>query len=918
MNENAGTAPTAMDRRQFPPWATEGVALAAALATDTAHGLVAAEVEDRRIRWGRNALPAPPSRSLLGIAAGQFRSLVVWLLIAASLAALAFGEVAEGTAIAVVVVLNAALGFATELRATRSIEALRRIGRVMAKVRRDGRTLMLPADEIVPGDVIEIEAGDRISADLRLIEAAALQLDESTLTGESVPVEKFAAALPVDTPLAERANMAFAGTVATRGTGLGIAVATGTHSELGRISTLTAGAGPERSPLEKRLDRLSRQLVWVVLGLAAVIVGAGLAGGRDPLLMLEMGIALAVAAVPEGLPVVATIALARGLWRMARRNALIERLSAVETLGATTVIFTDKTGTLTENRMSVARLLLPGAGDAPLEITVDPDDLDQPFSIGGRPVDEGDGAALRAALEIGVLCSNASLPSGGAESDPDGAGLAAVGDPMEVALLRAAQLDGIRRERLLAHWPELSEIPFDSTTRMMATRHQAGDRMLIAVKGAPEAVIDAVARVFGAGCIDEAGRRRWLDAARDLARQGLRCLALARRLAAAGAPESDDSAPFGDLELLGLVGLMDPPRGDVPEAIRACRGAGIRVIMVTGDHAATAQAIARQVGLADDDAKVIEGREMPPIAGLDAAARAGLRRTGIFARVSPEQKLDLVTLYQGDGEVVAMTGDGVNDAPALSKADIGIAMGRRGSDVAREAAAMILRDDAFPSIVAAIRQGRIILGNIRRFVLYLLSCNLSEVLVVSLAVVAGLPLPLLPLQILFLNLVTDVLPAFALGIGEGEADVMRRPPRMPDQPILGRRQWLAVALYGTTITVATLGTLVAARVWLGLPDAEATTLSFLTLALAQLWHVFNMRGAASGLWRNEITGNPYVWAALAACIALIAAAIHVPILAEVLQLVPPSPAGWGLAVGASLVPLLLGQAAALLRRPRRT
>jgi Ca2+-transporting ATPase len=893
-----------------PSFAETAAAVAAALDTDAGRGLDAAEVARRRTTWGRNALPAPPTRRLLGILAAQFRSLVIWLLILAAAAAFAFADVVEGAAIAVVVLLNSAIGFATELRATRSIEALRRIGRVMARVRRNGRAMLLPADEIVPGDVIELEAGDRVSADLRLVEAAAMQIDESTLTGESAPVDKAVAPLPADTPLADRRNMAFTGTVVTRGSGLGIAVATGARSELGRISALTTAAEPERSPLEKRLDRLSRQLVWVALGLALAVAVTGLIGGRDLLLMIEMGVALAVAAVPEGLPVVATIALARGMWRMAQRNALIERLSAVETLGATTVIFTDKTGTLTENRMAVVRLLLPAA-DGMADIAVDAQDFDRPFVVGDRPPGEDETAALRAALEIGALCSNAwlSTPKDGQDAGPDDA----VGDPLEVALLHAAHIAGRPRDTLLDRWPERGEVPFDSATRMMATVHDADGGVLIAVKGAPEAVLAAATRLPDGRAIDDALRRRWLEAAHRLALGGLRCLALARR----HGPADTAGHPFRDLELLGIVGLLDPPRADVPEALAACRSAGIRVVMVTGDHAATALAIARQVGLTDDDATVIEGRDLRPAAELDAAARDRLLAARVFARVSPEQKLDLVTLYQDAGEVVAMTGDGVNDAPALSKADIGVAMGKRGTDVAREAAAMVLRDDSFASIVAAVRQGRVILGNIRRFVLYLLSCNLSEVLVVSLAVIAGLPLPLLPLQILFLNLVTDVLPAFALGIGEGEADVMRRPPRPPGQPILGRRQWQAVALHGMSITAATLGALALAHVWLKLPEAEATTLSFLTLAFAQLWHVFNMRGAGSGPWRNEITGNPYIWAALIACVVLVLVVIYVPPLAAVLQLVPPQPAGWLLAVGASLLPLALGQIAALVFAVRR-
>lgn len=609
--------------------------------------------------------------------------------------------------------------------------------------------------------------------------------------------------------------------------------------------------------------------------------------------MLETAIALAVAAVPEGLPMVTTLVLARGMWRMARRNALIERLAAVETLGATTVILTDKTGTLTENRMAATRLHLH-SGEHRMDGPVPPDLF-------------GEASAGRRALEIAVLCNNASLGTG----DDDAIGDGASGDPTELALLRLAASFGVHRRDILAQWPEVREEAFDAEHKMMATVHAGpGGRHLYAVKGAPEAVLAAASAATGPAGDEPLSvelRERWRERAEALAAAGLRVLALARKEVA-----SPDEPPYAGLTLVGLVGLQDPPRQDVATAIAACKRAGIRVVMVTGDHLATAGRIADAVGLPDPQAlPALSGAALEPLDGLPEHERRELMRRAVFARVTPAQKLDLIRLYQEAGEIVAMTGDGVNDAPALRRADIGVAMGRRGSQVAREAADMVLRDDAFASIAAAVAQGRVIFANIRKFLIYLLSCNLSEILVVGVAALADLPLPLLPLQILYLNLVTDVFPAFALGVGEGERDVMNRPPRPPREPILARRHWLAVGGYAAALTAATLAAFLLALHGLALPPGEAVTMSFVTLALGQLWHVFNMRDPGSRLLVNEITRNPYVWGALALCAMLVALAVLAPPLALVLALHPLPAIGAAFAVGLSLLPAAVGQ---LLRR----
>jgi len=625
---------------------------------------------------------------------------------------------------------------------------------------------------------------------------------------------------------------------------------------------------------------------------------SGILAGRDLKLMLETAIALAVATIPEGLPIVATTALARGMLRMARRNALINRLSAVETLGATSVIAVDKTGTLTENRMTVRTLAL-AAGR--VELTGGAMSADGELRIDGQAAEPDDLAALRAALRVGVLCNNASVVDG---ED----GLSATGDPMEVALLVAARKAGLTREEVLAGMEEVREEAFDPETNMMATVHRFEGGLCGAIKGAPEAVLGVSTRILTAEGEQPLGgdeRERWLARNSELAREGVRVLALARR-------DMDDpeGAIYEDATFLGLVGLIDPPRQEAREAIAQCRRAGIEFIMMTGDQPLTALAIARDVGLADEDADesaVIEGRDLGEPEQMDAAARERTRRAQILARVSPEQKLDLIALHQGAGEIVAMTGDGVNDAPALQKADIGIAMGRRGTQVAREAADMVLRDDRLETIVAAVEQGRVIFSNIRKFVLYLLSCNISEVLVVSLAAMASMPLPILPLQILFLNLVTDVFPALALGVGEGEPHVMRRPPRDPEEPVMTRLHWIDLAVFGVFITVATLGALWLVLDRLGLDERQAVTVSFLTLAAAQLWHVFNMRDRDAALLRNEVTRNLWVWGALVLCIGLLAAALGIPGLASILHTAWPGSSGLLVALGMSLGPLLAGQ-----------
>jgi len=865
------------------PWALAAEDVARALGVDPGAGLDASEVAESRARFGSNRLRRHRPRNALRLLADQFASLMMLLLSAAAVVAVLTGDWMDGLAIGVVILINAALGFSTELRAVRSMEALYTLSEVTARVRRERHVRDIAAGQLVVGDIVLVEGGDVVSADLRLLEASRLQLNESALTGESAPVEKRVEPVKDGTPLAERACMLYKGTAVTRGSGLGVVVGVGLDSELGRITALVETTDSGATPLEKRLDHLGRRLIYVTLVLTALVAAVGIALGRELGLMIETAIALAVATVPEGLPVVATIALARGLWRMAERNALISRLSAVETLGATGVILTDKTGTLTENRMELVRLALD-SGDVHLDE--------------GLPSPDDD-PVLRHALEIGVLCSNV-------EEGSDGGAPAALGDPMEAALLSAAEAAGLKRAELIGAQPELREEAFDPDAKMMATFHRDGEGVRVAVKGAPEAVLDVCDRLLtadGARRLQPGEREAWRRRNERLAADGLRVLALAEKRAFA-----EDEAPYEDLAFVGLAAFLDPARDDVKAAMTECRRAGMRLVMVTGDQAATALHVARAVGLADSEAvEALPGERLASPENLSEKEREALLRGQVFARVSPEQKLNLIALHQAAGHVVAMTGDGVNDAPALKKADIGVAMGQRGTQVAREASDMVLKDDAFSTIVAAVRQGRVIFDNIRKFVLYLLSCNVSEVLVVALATAANAPLPLLPLQILFLNLVTDVFPALALGVGVGDPRIMERKPRPAGEAILTASHWWLVGGYGLLITAATLGAFAWALLLMGLGTRRAVTVSFVTLALAQLWHVFNMREPGSGWARNEISANGWIWGALALCVGLLFTAMYVPLLAGVLDLAAPNARMWAVILGFSLAPWLGGQ-----------
>ena len=882
------------------PWATPWEEIAEELGTSLDEGLSQKQAKTRLEKYGPNRLKEAKKRSPWSIFVDQFVNPVVFLLVGAAALSAVFGKWVELIAILVVIIINVAIGFFTELRATRSLEALRQMTKVDAKVMRGARAETVPSEKLVPGDVVILESGDIVSADVRLTEASRMEADESSLTGESLPVKKGTDPVDKDTPLAERENMVFKGTFITGGSGHGIVVATGMDTEIGRVAELAEEAEGEVGPLEKRLDRLAHRLVWITLAIAALVAGVGLATGKDAFIVIETALALAVAAIPEGLPIVATLALAQGMWRLAEYNALVRGLSSVETLGSTGTIFTDKTGTLTENRLTFSRAAVCGEDGVEDVSLLGEDSSSLLEKKAGEMFEEH--PALREILKAGALCNNAHLD----EDDPLDTG-EAIGDPLEVALLKAAYEAGMDPSELLDKYPEEKEVAFESDTKMMATYNRTDEGLLVSVKGAPGAVLDASSYMWTGGGAVELGddlREKLEDANTRMAKDGLRVLAVAKKEVS-----ETGEGPYSGLTFLGIIGLMDPPRSDVKDALSRCREAGIRVIMVTGDQPDTAAYIGKELLLADsEEPKVMRGKDIKPPDELSGEERDQMLDVDIFSRVSPEQKLDLIKLHQNAGSIVAMTGDGVNDTPALKKADIGVAMGGRGTQVARQAADLVLLDDAFATIVVAIEQGRAIFDNIRKFMVFLLSGNIGEIMIIAVAMAAGLPLPLLPLQILYLNIIGDVFPALALGLGKGDPENMTERPRDPDEPILTRGHWWAIGGYGALIAATVLAGFVFALYRLDLGREEAVSMAFLTLSFSRLWHVFNMRERVSGAVLNEVSRNPYVWGALAICIGLLVAAIYVPVLSDVLSVVPPGASGWGLILGMSVVPLVIGQA----------
>lgn len=881
------------------PWKYSNKKVVNKLKVDQSFGLSKNEIESRRDLFGSNEMKKKEKKSAFEILIKQFKSMIIVLLLVATIISFIFGEIIEGIAISVVIVINTIIGFFTELKAARSMEALYELTKVKTKVRREGEIFKISADDLVVGDIVLLNAGDLVPADLRIITSSKLQANESSLTGESIPVEKRKEKIKEeDTPLAERHNILYKGTAITRGSAEGIVFAVGKDTELGKISTLVQEAGEGETPLTRRLQKLGRNLFWVTLAIAALVGISGIIQNKDLFLMIESALALAIATVPEGLPVVATISLARGMWRMAEKNALINRLSAVETLGSTNIICTDKTGTLTENRMTVIKIYQL---KKVIEITGKGFDMEGKFLIDDEEINPEKIERLSRLIKVCMLCNNATIKEEEKNSDKN-----FVGEPLEVALLILGSKIGLDCKELLEKYPEIREESFDPSINRMATINKFKNKYLVSVKGAPEDVLDVCTSYCSENGIQNLTQEikdDILKKNKEFAEKGLRVIATASKEV-----ESQDIDPYSELEFLGLVALLDPARKEVKPAIEICKRAGIKIIMITGDQAPTAQYIGDELGLiTNEGSEVKEGQYIRPYEELSSEKLKEIENSTIFARVEPEQKLNLIEIYQKEGSVVAMTGDGVNDAPALRKANIGVAMGKRGTQVAQEAADMILEDDNFETITTAVEEGRIITDNIKKFVIYLLSCNISEILLVFLASLLGMPLPILPLQILFLNVVTDIFPAFALTAGEGTSGIMDRPPRDSDKPIITKNHWIITAIYGFGLTLTVLGAFAIALYILNIDEARAVSISFLTLAFVQLWHVLNMRSSGSKLIDNEVFKNIYIWGAIALSTVLILIATYLPGLSFVLKITNPQLDGWLIIIGMSLIPLILGQ-----------
>ncbi|HSO04174.1 MAG TPA: cation-translocating P-type ATPase [Candidatus Limnocylindrales bacterium] len=853
----AASGPPGPSAATAPLWHTlEAADVVSALASDAGVGLSATEAERRLIEYGANVLPVQPGRSVWRMIVDQVADPMIALLVVAAVVSGIVGEPADTIVITVIVLLNAVIGVVQERRAEQAMAALRAMSAPSAEVVRDGVEQQVDAAQLVPGDLVVLADGAIVPADLRLVSIASLRVAEAALTGESQPVSKRVE--PVTdphAPIGDRRSMAFRGTFVTQGRGRGVVVGTGTQTELGAIADLLMTADVVRTPLQRRLSQFGGRIALAVVAICAVVFGTGLLRGEDPGLMFLTAISLAVAAVPEALPAVVAVTLALGARRMAHHNALVRRLPAVETLGSVTWICSDKTGTLTENRMRVEVLDVGSAARLP-----------------DSAVEAG---AMAALLDVLVLCNDATLGAGGSP---------ATGDPTEIALLEAARDRGVDPEARRAARPRIDEVPFDSGRKLMVTIHdEPGVGRLTLVKGAPEAIVTLCA-LSGSEQSDVLAH---CDA---LAARGLRVLAAAHRVDDPSQPHAPGWAAPPDiphqLTLLGVVGMIDPPRQEAPAAVAECRVAGITPVMITGDHPATAAAIARRLGILEaGDDEVLTGPALTRLDDSELAEVVG--RVRVYARVDPEQKIRIVRALQAEGQSVAMTGDGVNDAPALRQAEIGVAMGLGGTDVAREAADMVLLDDRFATIVTAVREGRRIYDDIRKFIRYALTGNTGEIWVVFLAPFLGMPVPLLPIHILWVNLITDGLPGLALAEEPAERDVMARPPRPPEESIFARGLGIHVLWVGGLIAALTLGT----QAWALSEDTRQwQSMVFTVLVFCQLVHSMAIRSESRSLFRMGLLTNRALLGAIVLSVLLQLALLYVPWLQGVFRTTALTPA----------------------------
>jgi len=880
--------------------------------------MVAEEAQRRLDQHGPNELERVGRRSWFAVLTSQFVDVLILILLIAAGVSLAIGHATDAATIIAIVILNGALGFVQEWRAERSLDALRRMLAPDSKVIRDGAQRIVPTRELVPGDLVVLDTGDRVPADLRLVETLNLRIDESALTGESLPVAKDTPAQPATTHLHERRCMAWMGSAVTNGHGLGVVVATGMETEFGRIAALTQTVGDERTPLQKKLGRLGTTLGILSLALSALVALLGWALGRPLVEMFFTGVALAVAIVPEALPIVVTTTLALGVRAMVRKQVLFRRLQAAETLGASTVICSDKTGTMTSNQMTVTLIRaatgtfeVSGAGYEPVG----------GFRLDSTDVDPRDHPDLLDLLETGMICSHAQI-------EEEATGWQARGEPTEAALITAAGKAGLAFHAINRHLAEarkrggeaapaferVSELSFSSSRKRMTVVERAADGFIAHMKGAPEVVLARCTHVTGPdGPIElDANARRELETEiHEVASRGMRVLALARRQMSDHSVADEESLER-EFCLAGFVGIIDPPRPEVANAVSQARSAGIRVVMITGDAGPTALAVGQAVGL--DIERVVTGDDLAALSDEELAH--ALASDALFARTTPEHKLRIVGVLQARGEIVAMTGDGVNDAPALKKADVGVAMGIRGTDVARSAADLILMDDNFRSIVAAVEEGRRQFDNIRKFVRYILSAHLGEVLAILANILLGGPLILLPVQILWMNLVTDGMTAIALGLEPGERDNMRRPPYDPGESLPNRAGLVMIACMGTYIAVATVG-LFYYYLGDGSPAAvlHAQTIAFTGIIVLEKVNVLNFRSLRHPLRLADWFTNKWLLMAISLTLGLQVCAVYVPFLQTALHTVPLSLTDWLVMLGVAAPLFVFSEVAKMLLRP---
>ncbi|MBC8755873.1 cation-transporting P-type ATPase [Kordia sp. YSTF-M3] len=870
------------------PFAIHAKTVAQKLSSSIQFGLTNEETQHRIKEFGTNDIPEKKKKSRWKILIDQFIDPIILILALATFFTFLFSpDLLETIAILMVILITVGIGFIMELQGIRSLEALRKMGYTASTVLRDGKIQMIPSTLLVPGDIIFIETGDIISADARLISVENLSIKEALLTGESTAVNKDLSRLAKNTPLTERSNMVFKGTSVIQGSAKAIVTHTGFHTQLGKIQKMSAVIGEQRTPLEKKLNELSKWLIWLTLIFAILIFFTGYLRGMDIIEILKTTVALAVAAIPEGLPIVATIALARGMLKLSKQKVIIKKMEAVETLGATNIICTDKTGTLTEDRMQVHTMAFEDELLSKIQ--------NKEYHFFDHLLKK---KSFNTMMKASILCNNVAL---GAMNKR--------GDSIELALIEFAEKLKLDLKKIKKNNPEVLEIPFDTNSKLMVTLNQnVVIGATIYVKGAFESLVNYCDTILRKDKIQEfTNKKEWFTKVNKLASQGLRILGFAYRDVAAP-PIKEDL--LSNLTFIGVIAFLDPARDDVKSTIKIYKDAGIKVVMLTGDHPGTAKKIAEEVGLLGKDSTtdgVIHGKDLELTEELDTTNKEKLLNASVFARVTPEQKLKVIALYQKNNNIVGMFGDGVNDIPALRKADIGIAMGIRGTQAARESADIILKNDRFTAMELAIKQGRAVFDHIRQFVVYLLSCNLAEVVSVGLAALLNLPAPLLPLQILFLNLITDIFPALALGMGKGEVDIMKRPPRKANEPIMTPKLWSSTIIYGLCITAAVVGITAYSHFALKASPSEINNMAFFTLLLAQLFNVFNMSKTEVPFFSNEVIKNPWVWGAFIVSIIITVGAYSITPVADALHLTSLSIKQFGWVIVFTFGSLVLSQ-----------